>query len=227
MHNTADVHSLDFAAHCTPFHPATPPSSWAVVSQRFHSPLYLHPHQYFLQYLSNTLSGGGKQTHRYPFVDQSNASILWTAPRPPSRTFIAKYCLRIIQRIRRSVERARMVSSSICAYCKIDPPLLSSVTKNNQSVSSLILLSFAFAQCTRRCIYEPFLRAHQACAVLGVYAMWRYVKTKLVFPSLCIYISCGIFVVTALLELLWILYQYLTFHRDVSRANFDVIRDTT
>ena len=87
MHNTADVHSLDFAAHCTPFHPETPPSSWAVVSQRVHSPLYSHPHEYLLQYLSNTLSGGGKQTHSYPFVDQSNASILWTAPRPPSRSF--------------------------------------------------------------------------------------------------------------------------------------------
>lgn len=27
VHNTADVHSLDFAAHCTPFHPATSPST--------------------------------------------------------------------------------------------------------------------------------------------------------------------------------------------------------
>ena len=119
-----------------------------------------------------------------------------------------------------------MVSSSICAYCKINPPLLSSVTKNNQSVSSLIPLSFAFAQCTRRRTYEPFLRAYQACAVLGVYAMWRYVKDKLVFPGLCIYISCGTFVVTALLELLWISYRAFTFHRGLSRANIDVIRDT-
>ena len=86
MHNTADVHSLNFAAHYTPFHPETPPSSWAVVSQRVHSPLYSHPHEYLLQYLSNTLSGGGKQTHSYPFVEQSNASILWTAPRPSSRS---------------------------------------------------------------------------------------------------------------------------------------------
>ena len=119
-----------------------------------------------------------------------------------------------------------MVSLSICAYRKIDPPLLLSATKNNQSVSSLILLSFTFAQSIRRPSYELFLRAHQACAVLRAYAMWRHVKDELAFPGLCIYISYGIFVVTALLELLWKLYRYLTFHRGLSRANIDVIRDT-
>ena len=49
MHNTADIHSLNFAAHSTPFHPTTPPSSWAMISLKFHSLLYIHPHQYLLQ----------------------------------------------------------------------------------------------------------------------------------------------------------------------------------
>lgn len=75
---------------------------------------------------------------------------------------------------------------------------MSNVTKNNQSVSSLALLPFAFTQCTRRRSYEPFLLVHQAFAVLGVYAMWCYVKDRLAFPGLCVYLSCGTFVVTAL-----------------------------
>lgn len=69
VHNTADVHSLDFAAHCIPFLSATPPSSQTMVSQRFHSPLYLYTHQYLLQCLSNTVSNGGRQTHRCSFID--------------------------------------------------------------------------------------------------------------------------------------------------------------
>ena len=55
--------------------------------------------------------------------------------------------------------------------------------------------------------------------------MWRYVKDELVFPGLCIYISCGTFVVTALVELLWIIYRNFTFHCGLFRANFDIVCD--
>ena len=131
-----------------------------------------------------------------------------------------------MQRIWRSVERAGMASSSICIYYNIDPPFVPSNTKKKQSVSSLALLSFTFAQTIRRPSYELFLRAHHACAVLRAYAMWRHVKDESAFPGLCIYISYGIFVVTALLELLWILHRYSTVHHGLSRANIDIIRDT-
>ena len=86
LHNTADIHGLNFAAHCIPFLPGTPPSSWAIVSQRFYSPLYLRTHQYLLQCLLDRVNNGGRQTHRYPLIVQSHASILRTASRLPSRT---------------------------------------------------------------------------------------------------------------------------------------------
>lgn len=97
-------------------------------------------------------------------------------------------------------------------------------TENNQSVSSLALLFFSFAQCIRRPSYELFLRAHQACAMLCAYSMWRHVTNKLVFPGLCIYISSGIFVVITAFELLWITYRNFTFHRGFSRAKIAAVR---
>lgn len=54
--------------------------------------------------------------------------------------------------------------------------------------------------------------------------MWRHVTDKLVFPGLCIYISSGIFVVTTLLELLWITYRNFTLRRGFSRADITVVR---
>lgn len=98
-------------------------------------------------------------------------------------------------------------------------------TKKDQSVSSLALLSLAFARFVRRPSYELFLRVHQGCAVLCAYGMWLHVKDKLTFLGFCIYVSCGIFVVSAVLELLWITYRNFTFHHGFSRANIDVVRD--
>ena len=54
--------------------------------------------------------------------------------------------------------------------------------------------------------------------------MWRHVTEKLVFPGLCIYISSGIFVVTTLLEVLWVTYRNFTFGRGFSRAKIAVVR---
>ena len=55
-----------------------------MVSQRFHSPLYLHTPQYLLQCLWDRVNNGGRQTNRHPFVDQSHA-LLRTTSRLPSR----------------------------------------------------------------------------------------------------------------------------------------------
>ena len=62
MLSTADIHSLDFATDCIPFLPGTPPSSWAMVSQRFHSPLYLRTTNIFCSaYGTESIMEAGKR----------------------------------------------------------------------------------------------------------------------------------------------------------------------
>ena len=201
VHNTANIHGLDFAADCIPFLPGVPPSNWAMVSQRFHSPLYLHTPQYLLQCLWDRVNNGGRQTNRHPFVDQSHA-LLRTTSRLPSRTprgllawpvyrsRICGYCVGfakcyscITRRIRRSVERTRMASSSVRTFCKTDPPFIPGDTKDNQAIWPFALLFIAFAWLILRPSYELFLWAYRAWAVLDTCAMWPHVKDKLAFRA--------------------------------------------
>lgn len=76
----------------------------------------------------------------------------------------------------------------------------------------------------RRPSYELFLRAHQGCAALAAYAMWRHITKRSAFPGICLYVAPGLFLLTTLAESLVAIYRNFTLRRGFSRASVSKLR---
>jgi len=88
-----------------------------------------------------------------------------------------------------------------------------------KGVCSLAALLIFSLRCFRRPSYEIFLRAHQGCAALTAYALWRHINKRSAFPGTYSYIIAGLFLSSSLLEALMTIYRNFTFRRGYARAS--------
>ncbi|KAH7108732.1 hypothetical protein B0J11DRAFT_602113 [Dendryphion nanum] len=85
-------------------------------------------------------------------------------------------------------------------------------------VSSLGCTVFLFLPLFRRLAYEPFLRIHQAFALLSAYAIWRHLPSTETFPRCYVYISASLFLFMCVVQVGSIIYQNGFFRYRLSRA---------
>lgn len=93
-----------------------------------------------------------------------------------------------------------------------------------KGVCALAALLLFSPRCFRRPSYELFLRAHQGCAALAAYAIWRHITKRSTFPGICLYIAPGLFLLTTLAEGLVAVYRNFTLRRGYSRASVSKLR---
>ena len=93
-----------------------------------------------------------------------------------------------------------------------------------KGVSSLAALLLFSPPCFRRASYELFLRAHQGCAALAAYAMWRHITKRSGFPGVYLYIVPGLFLLTTSMETLVTIYRNFTLRRGYSRASVNPVQ---
>lgn len=72
---------------------------------------------------------------------------------------------------------------------------------------SIIALMLSSLPIIRHLAFEIFLRMHQGLAVLCIYAIWRHLPSKSIFPRGYLYIVLGILLLTTVSQALFFLYQ--------------------
>ncbi|KAF1974405.1 hypothetical protein BU23DRAFT_579832 [Bimuria novae-zelandiae CBS 107.79] len=77
---------------------------------------------------------------------------------------------------------------------------------------------FSFLPLFRRLAYEPFLRTHQAFALLSAYAIWRHLPSTETFPRCYVYILASLFLFMCVVQVGSIIYQNGFFRCRLARA---------
>lgn len=91
----------------------------------------------------------------------------------------------------------------------------------------MALLCLSCLPWLRRFSYELFLRAHQSLAVFSVYSLWRHVPHERTFAIYCFYSLCGIFGLTAAMDVIQCAYRNFSLHNGLPLANISALGGIT